>query len=105
MAKFKVKEYMGVFPYNEDDQYEFPKPEHMMFETEVDWENKFCPTQIAAKGLWKKYADELMDEDEFLDQFTIFNYGYCDLTNRHWLGTDLCDGDVVEFIAISIKEI
>jgi len=105
MAKYKVKEYQHVFPYNEDDQYEFPRPEHMTFETEVEWDNKFCPTQIAAKGMWVKYRDELMDFDEWLDQFVMFNYGYCDFTNRHWLSTDLCDGDNVKFIAISIKEV
>jgi len=105
MAKYKVKEYQHVFPYNEDDQYEFPRPEHMTFETEVEWDNKFCPTQIAAKGMWEKYRDELMDEDEWLDQFVVFSYGYCHATNRHWLGTDLCDGKNVEFIAISIKEV
>lgn len=105
MAKYQVKEFIGVFPYNEDDQYEFPRPKHLAYETEVEWDNTFCPTQVGAKAMWEKYKDELMDEDEWLDQFTLFNYGYCDHTKNHWLCTDVSDDNSVEFIAISIKEI
>jgi len=49
MAKYEVKEYIGTFPYNDDDQYEFPRENHLTYETEVEWNLSLCVTQIAAK--------------------------------------------------------
>lgn len=104
MAKYKVKEYIAEFEYDEDDQYEFPRQKHLKHEAEVEWDNSFCPTQIAVKALWDKYQDEV-DEDEFLETFALFSYGYDNCSNLHYLSTDWCDGEIVEFICISIKEI
>jgi hypothetical protein len=104
MAKYKVKEYHAEFEYDENDEYEFPRKKHLTYETEVTWDNTFCPTQIAVKALWDKYQDQV-EEDEFLETFAAFSYGYDDYSNLHYLSADWCDGDNVEFICISIKEI
>lgn len=110
MANYKVVEFIGSFPSPDWDQdvysWDFPKDEHKSYETTLDWENKFDARKIVAKALWGKYADDLMEYEDWEREFETWEEDY--MENRdvpYWLHYEVDDGDNIELISVSIVKI
>lgn len=108
MPNYKVKEYMHSFEIDPDDQYEFPRDQHLTYEKIINWEdtNEMIDVYgIAKKALVTKYAVTDGEMEDFENELSLFQYNYSDMTNRHYLTWEIDDGEMVDFICISIEEI